>query len=79
MLVVVAAEQGYRQVCGVKKFGDHQAGYTMTVAPTIVKDQKTGKVMLIHGSLRARIWRSRQASFAVDPETGKEIWMRPLR
>jgi len=33
-----------------KKFGDHKAGYTMTGAPTIIKDKKTGRVMLIHGS-----------------------------
>ncbi|GAB2190400.1 quinoprotein ethanol dehydrogenase [Sessilibacter sp. MAH2] len=60
-----------------KKFGDHTAGYTMTGAPTIVKDQKTGRVMLIHGSSGDEFGVVGQL-FARDPDTGEEIWMRPF-
>ncbi|STQ75241.1 Quinoprotein ethanol dehydrogenase precursor [Grimontia hollisae] len=60
-----------------KKFGDHKAGYTMTGAPTIVKDQNTGKVMLIHGSSGDEFGVVGKL-FARDPDTGEEIWMRPF-
>ncbi|WP_350338009.1 quinoprotein ethanol dehydrogenase [Sessilibacter corallicola] len=60
-----------------KKFGDHKAGYTMTGAPTIVKDQKTGRVMVIHGSSGDEFGVVGRL-FARDPDTGEEIWMRPF-
>ena len=47
---VVALNKDTGKVVWNKKFGDHAAGYTMTGAPTIVKDGKTGKVLVIHGS-----------------------------
>ena len=74
---VVALNKDTGKVVWREKFGDHQAGYTMTGAPTIVKDQKTGKVMLIHGSSGDEFGVVGKL-FARDPETGKEIWMRPF-
>jgi alcohol dehydrogenase (cytochrome c) len=47
---MVALDRKTGKVVWNKKFQDHKAGYTMTGAPTIVKDKKTGRVMLIHGS-----------------------------
>ncbi|MCQ8780328.1 PQQ-binding-like beta-propeller repeat protein, partial [Escherichia coli] len=47
-LVALNAKTG--KVVWFEKFEDHTAGYTMTGAPTIIKDQKTGKMLLIHGS-----------------------------
>ena len=60
-----------------KKFQDHTAGYTMTGAPTIVKDAKTGRVMLIHGSSGDEFGVVGEL-YARDPDTGEEIWMRPM-
>jgi alcohol dehydrogenase (cytochrome c) len=60
-----------------ENFADHKVGYTMTGAPFIVKDETSGKVLLIHGSSGNEFgvvgW-----LFARDPETGKEVWARPL-
>lgn len=48
---VVALNKDTGKVVWNKKFGDHDAGYTMTAgAPTLVKDGKTGKVLLVHGA-----------------------------
>jgi PQQ-dependent dehydrogenase (methanol/ethanol family) len=47
---VVALNKDTGKVFWKKKFGEHGAGYTMTGAPTLIKDQKSGKVLLIHGS-----------------------------
>ena len=60
-----------------KRFGDYEAGYTMTGAPTLVKDKKTGKVLLIHGSSGDEFGVVGKL-FARDPDTGEEIWMRPF-
>lgn len=60
-----------------KKFGDHKIGYTITGAPTIIKDQETGRVMLIHGSSGDEFGVVGKL-FARDPDTGEEIWMRPF-
>ncbi|MEM0950356.1 MAG: PQQ-dependent methanol/ethanol family dehydrogenase [Pseudomonadota bacterium] len=60
-----------------EKFGDHKIGYTMTGAPTIVKDQETGKVMLIHGSSGDEFGVVGKL-FARDVDTGEEIWMLPF-
>eukprot|EP00657_Telonema_sp_P-1_P005437 TRINITY_DN2278_c0_g1_i2.p1 TRINITY_DN2278_c0_g1~~TRINITY_DN2278_c0_g1_i2.p1 ORF type:complete len:143 (-),score=8.06 TRINITY_DN2278_c0_g1_i2:128-556(-) len=49
----------------------------MTGAPTIIKDQKTGKVLLIHGSSGDEFGVVGKL-FARDPMTGEEIWMRPF-
>jgi alcohol dehydrogenase (cytochrome c) len=49
----------------------------MTGAPFVVKDQKSGKVLLVHGSSGDEFgvvgW-----LFARDPETGEEVWARPM-
>ncbi|WP_370279990.1 methanol/ethanol family PQQ-dependent dehydrogenase [Pontibacterium sp.] len=74
---IVALDKETGKVVWKKKFGDHREGYTMTGAPTIVKDQKTGKALLIHGSSGDEFGVVGKL-FARDPDTGKEIWMRPF-
>ncbi len=74
---VVALNKDTGKVVWRKKFGDHKVGYTMTGAPTIIKDQNTGRVMLIHGSSGDEFGVVGKL-FARDPDTGEEIWMRPL-
>lgn len=74
---IVALNKKTGEVVWSEKWGDHTAGYTMTGAPSIVKDKKTGQVLLIHGSSGDEFGVVGQL-FARDPETGKEIWMRPL-
>ena len=74
---VVALDRLTGKVKWKKRFEDYRAGYTMTGAPTIVKDQKSGKVMLIHGSSGDEFGVVGKL-FARDPETGEEIWMRPF-
>jgi alcohol dehydrogenase (cytochrome c) len=74
---MVALNKETGKVVWKKKFADHRAGYTMTGAPTIVKDQKTGKMLLIHGSSGDEFGVVGNL-YARDPETGKEIWMRPM-
>ncbi len=74
---VVALSRATGKVVWKKKFGDHKVGYTMTGAPTIVKDQKTGRVMLIHGSSGDEFGVVGRL-YARDPETGEELWMRPM-
>ena len=59
------------------KFEDHKIGYTMTGAPTIVKDKDTGRIMLIHGSSGDEFGVVGKL-YARDVETGEEIWMRPF-
>ena len=73
---VVALNKNTGKVVWKKKFADHGAGY-MTGAPTIVKDGKTGKVLLIHGSSGDEFGVVGRL-FARDPDTGEEIWMRPF-
>ncbi len=74
---MVALDRKTGKVVWRKKFQDHTAGYTMTGAPTIVKDAKTGKVMLIHGSSGDEFGVVGEL-YARDPDTGEEIWMRPM-
>ena len=74
---IVALDRKTGKVVWNKKFQDHTAGYTMTGAPTIVKDKKTGRVMLIHGSSGDEFGVVGEL-YARDPDTGEEIWMRPL-
>lgn len=74
---LVALNKDTGKVVWNKKFGDHTAGYTMTGAPTLIKDQKTGKVLLIHGSSGDEFGVVGQL-FARDPDTGEEVWMRPF-
>lgn len=74
---IVALNKDTGKVVWSKKFEDHTAGYTMTGAPSIVKDQKTGKVLLIHGSSGDEFGVVGRL-YARDPDTGEEIWMRPL-
>lgn len=74
---IVALDRKTGKVVWNEKFEDHTAGYTMTGAPSIVKDAKTGKVLLIHGSSGDEFGVVGRL-YARDPDTGKEIWMRPL-
>ncbi len=74
---MVALDRKTGKVVWNKKFQDHKAGYTMTGAPTIVKDAKTGRVMLIHGSSGDEFGVVGEL-YARDPDTGEEIWMRPM-
>ena len=74
---IVALYKDTGKVAWSKKWGDHKIGYTMSGAPFIIKDQKTGRVLLVHGSSGDEFgvvgW-----LFARDPETGEEVWARPL-
>lgn len=74
---MVALNKDTGKVVWKKKFGDHKVGYTMTGAPTVIKDQKTGKIMLIHGSSGDEFGVVGKL-FARDVDTGEEIWMRPF-
>ncbi|MEZ2746579.1 quinoprotein ethanol dehydrogenase [Halopseudomonas bauzanensis] len=74
---IVALNKDTGKVVWREKFGDHRAGYTMTGAPTIIKDQKTGKTLLIHGSSGDEFGVVGKL-YARDPDTGDEIWMRPF-
>lgn len=74
---VVALDKNTGEVIWRKKFGDYKVGYTMTGAPTIIHDAKTGRDLLIHGSSGDEFGIVGKL-FARDPETGEEIWMRPL-
>lgn len=74
---VVALNKDTGKVVWNKKFGDHAVGYTMTGAPTLVKDQKSGKTLLIHGSSGDEFGVVGKL-FARDPDTGEEVWMRPF-
>ncbi|WP_249273166.1 PQQ-dependent methanol/ethanol family dehydrogenase [Halomonas sp. BC2] len=74
---IVALNKDTGDVVWRERFGDHRAGYTMTGAPTIVEDQETGRVMLIHGSSGNEFGIVGKL-YARDVETGEEIWMRPF-
>ncbi len=74
---IVALYKDTGKVAWKKKFGDYKEGYTMTGAPTVVKDKKSGKVMLIHGSSGDEFGVVGKL-FARDPDSGEEIWMRPF-
>ncbi len=74
---IVALNKDTGAVVWKEKFADHKVGNTMTGAPFVVKDQKSGKVLLIHGSSGDEFgvvgW-----LYARDPDTGKEVWARPM-
>ena len=74
---IVALNKDTGKVEWSKKWGDHKIGYTMTGAPFIVKDQKSGKVLLVHGSSGDEFGVVGYL-FARDPETGEEVWARPM-
>ncbi|WP_424196244.1 methanol/ethanol family PQQ-dependent dehydrogenase [Ampullimonas aquatilis] len=74
---IVALNKDTGKVVWKQKFEDHKVGYTMSGAPTIVKDQKTGKVLLVHGSSGDEFGVVGKL-YARDPDTGEEVWMRPL-
>lgn len=74
---IVALNKDTGEVVWRERFGNHRAGYTMTGAPTIIQDQETGRVMLIHGSSGNEFGIVGKL-FARDVETGEEIWMRPF-
>ena len=71
------AEQEHRQGGVEEEVRRSRRQLTMTGAPTIVKDGKTGKVPLIHGSSGDEFGVVGRL-FARDPDTGEEIWMRPF-
>lgn len=60
-----------------EKFEDHKIGYTITGAPTIIKDKETERVMLIHGSSGDEFGVVGRL-YARDVDTGEEIWMLPF-
>ncbi|WP_068639586.1 methanol/ethanol family PQQ-dependent dehydrogenase [Thauera butanivorans] len=74
---MVALDRKTGKVVWRKKFGDHKVGYTMTGAPFVIKDQKSGRTLLVHGSSGDEFgvvgW-----LFARDPDTGEEVWARPM-
>ncbi|MDT7837182.1 methanol/ethanol family PQQ-dependent dehydrogenase [Aquabacterium sp. OR-4] len=74
---IVALDRASGKVVWNEKFGDHKVGYTMTGAPFVVKDKTSGKVLLVHGSSGDEFgvvgW-----LFARDPDTGAEVWARPM-
>ena len=74
---IYALDRNTGKVVWREKFDDHKVGYTMTGAPTIVKDKDTGRVMLIHGSSGDEFGVIGKL-YARDVETGEEIWMRPF-
>ncbi|ROO33665.1 methanol/ethanol family PQQ-dependent dehydrogenase [Salinisphaera orenii] len=74
---LVALNKDNGEVAWNENFDDHKAGYTMTGAPTIIKDQKTGTVMLIHGNSGDEFGALGKL-YARNPDTGEELWMRPL-
>ncbi|MEK8025288.1 methanol/ethanol family PQQ-dependent dehydrogenase [Pseudaquabacterium rugosum] len=74
---IVALDRATGKVVWNEKFGDHKVGYTMTGAPFVVKDAKTGRVLLVHGSSGDEFGVVGKL-FARDPETGEEVWMRPM-
>lgn len=74
---MVALNRKSGKVVWKVRFEDYKAGYTMTGAPTIVKDKKTGTILLIHGSSGDEFGVVGKL-YARDPNTGKEIWMRPF-
>ncbi|MDD2867280.1 methanol/ethanol family PQQ-dependent dehydrogenase [Neomegalonema sp.] len=74
-LIALNKETG--KVAWREKFGDHKVGYTITGAPTIVKDAETGRMLLIHGNSGDEFGVIGRL-YARDPETGKEIWSRPF-
>lgn len=74
---IVALNKDTGKVVWKEKFEDHKVGYTMTGAPTIIKDKETGKIMLIHGSSGDEFGVVGKL-YARDPDTGEEIWMRPM-
>jgi alcohol dehydrogenase (cytochrome c) len=74
---IVALNKDTGKVAWSKKWGDHKIGYTMTGAPFIVKDQKSGRVLLVHGSSGDEFGVVGYL-FARDTETGEEVWARPM-
>ena len=74
---MVALNKDTGKVVWSKKWGDHKVGYTMTGAPFVVKDQKSGRVMLVHGSSGDEFGVIGYL-FARDVDTGEEIWARPM-
>ena len=74
---MVALDAKTGKVVWNKKFDDHGAGYAYSGAPNIIKDKKTGRVMLIHGNSGDEFGALGKL-YARDPDTGEEIWMRPL-
>lgn len=74
---MVALDRKTGKVIWQEKFGDHKVGYTMTGAPFMVKDAKTGKVILVHGSSGDEFGVVGYL-YARDPDTGKELWARPM-
>ncbi len=74
---IVALDRATGKVVWREKFGDHKVGYTMTGAPFVVKDKKTGRVMLVHGSSGDEFGVVGYL-YARDVDTGEEIWARPL-
>lgn len=74
---MVALNKDTGEVVWNKNVDDHQAGYTITGAPIVIKDKKTGKMMLIHGNSGDEFGAVGKL-YARDLASGEELWMRPL-
>ena len=73
---MIALDRATGKVVWNEKFADHKVGYTMTGAPTVVKE-KNGRVLLIHGSSGDEFGVIGYL-YARDPDTGEEVWARPF-
>ena len=73
---MIALDRATGKVVWNEKFADHKVGYTMTGAPTVVKE-KNGRVLLVHGSSGDEFGVVGYL-YARDPDTGEEVWARPL-
>ncbi len=74
---IIALDKKTGKVVWNEKFADHKVGYTMTGAPFVVRDQKSGRVLLVHGSSGDEFGVVGYL-YARDPDTGEEVWARPL-
>ena len=73
---MIALDRATGKVVWNEKFADHKVGYTMTGAPTVVKE-KNGRVLLVHGSSGDEFGVVGYL-YARDPDTGEEVWARPF-
>lgn len=74
---IVALNRKTGKVVWKKKFGDQSIGYSMTGAPFMAKDPKSGNVLLIHGNSGDEFGAVGKL-YARNPDTGEEVWMRPM-
>lgn len=73
---IVALNRKTGKVVWKQNFDNHHQGYSLTAAPLIVKDTDNQQILLIHGNSGGEFGIVGKV-YARDPETGREIWMRP--